>query len=107
MYTYILDDQGNARLTSDLFEWARWYSSVDQSVLIVEQTEIRDKRGRVLAAVDTRFSGQAENLSIPPLVWVTRLVGNEREIWRAGSLKNARSNHNRMVKMLERRYKSH
>ena len=105
MYTYILEEDGKVKLSTDLYEWAAWYCSVDHQSLIVDRTDIKNKKGSVVATVETKFSGQVESLSAKPLVWVTQLVGNAKEIWRADSRKEAKSNHLRMVAMLERRLK--
>lgn len=103
MYTYILDEQGNPQLTGDLYEWASWYSRVDQSVLSVDRTEIvRDRK--VVATVETKFSGQVDCLTTPPLVWVTQVVGT-CEVWRTDKREKAKSNHKRMVRMLENIYR--
>lgn len=103
MYTYMLDETGQPKLTNDLYEWARWYSHVSQESLRVAKTEIVGKN-KVLVTVETKFSGQVERITDPPLVWATQAIGTF-EIWRSSTREKAEENHRRMVRMLERKYR--
>jgi hypothetical protein len=104
MLTYKLDDNGNPVQVDDLQEWAVWYCN-NQPKLIIDETDIRDRRNKFVFKVTTRFRGQIGPLTDParPLVWVTE--GTNGDFFGAVPTKaEAKNLHQRTVRMLNNKY---
>ena len=105
MIVYKLDEQGNAVQEENLQEWARWYCD-HKDELVLAITDIPSKRKKIAATVVTRFRGQVGPMADParPLVWITEATDGSY-FGSSETKAEARSNHERFVRMLRDCYK--
>lgn len=105
MPTYRLDSNDRAVQVSDYEDFAAWYCE-NKDVLVLERTDIRDKRGKFVTEIITRFRSQVDGLPEDPdkpLVWVTETL--EGDFLAAVATKEqARKTHYQQVDTLLQRH---
>lgn len=99
MYTYRLEGDA-VILEPDVHAWAEWFIAAGDN-LCIESTPIRNKYGRTVDVVETRFIGSAEDPK-NPLVFTTQDRNGEGA--RSQTRAQALNYHKRLVRLVKARH---